>query len=124
MQLSPHFHIRELACRCGCGGEHAAEILANLTKVAIMLEKVRVALGNRPITITSGFRCRAHNARVGGARQSQHLSGRAVDIQVQGLTPAQVQQSVRALPDVHGIGEHPRFTHLDIRGSRVVFDYA
>jgi len=40
----------------------------------------------RPLTITSGFRSPSYNARVGGARRSQHQLGRAVDISGSGLT--------------------------------------
>ncbi|AQS60252.1 hypothetical protein B0537_14920 [Desulforamulus ferrireducens] len=36
--------------------------------------------GARPVIITSGYRCPAHNRAVGGARLSQHLYGNAADI--------------------------------------------
>lgn len=122
--LSPHFSLAELACKCGCGGESKPEILANVARVALMLERVRVAIGNKPIRITSGYRCPKHNKAEGGKPQSLHLTGRAADIQVDGLTPAQVQAIViKAVPEAHGIGRHARFTHLDVRGFRVVFDY-
>lgn len=121
--LTPHFTLAEFACKCLCGGESKPEILANLTRVAKMLEAVRVALGGVPITITSGYRCPKHNAHVGGAPQSQHLTGRAADIQVKGMEPLEVQRIVKGVSAVHGVGEHPRFTHLDIRGHRIVFRY-
>ena len=35
------------------------------------------------MTITSGYRTASHNTKVGGSRSSQHLLGRAADIQVQ-----------------------------------------
>ena len=35
---------------------------------------------DRPIIVTSGYRCKELNAAVGGARNSQHLKGQAADI--------------------------------------------
>lgn len=40
----------------------------------------------RPLTITSGFRSPSYNAKVGGAKRSQHQLGKAVDISGSGLT--------------------------------------
>ncbi|MBO9542719.1 DUF882 domain-containing protein [bacterium] len=123
--LSPHFRLEELACRCGCGGEAQPEILANLTRVVLMLERVRLAIGHKPIRITSGYRCAKHNKAVGGRPQSLHLTGRAADIQVDDLLPSQLQAIViKSVPEAHGIGRHARFTHLDVRGFRLIFDYS
>jgi hypothetical protein len=35
----------------------------------------------KPIIVLSGARCAEHNAKVGGAKQSAHIEGRAVDIE-------------------------------------------
>ncbi len=43
------------------------------------MEEVRRVLGDRVITVSSGYRCPALNRAVGGARSSAHLSGHAVD---------------------------------------------
>lgn len=44
-----------------------------------VLEPARTAFG-RPVVVNSGFRCPLHNQTVGGAFQSQHVSGQAADI--------------------------------------------
>lgn len=44
------------------------------------LEALRSAMGNKPLTIISGYRDPDHNDNVGGASESQHLYGRAADI--------------------------------------------
>ena len=71
-KLTPHFTDRELACRCGCGLLPTQELLD-------ALEAVRLIYG-RPIHITSGARCEAHNAAVMGAPGSAHIPGLAVDV--------------------------------------------
>lgn len=123
MKLSANFTLVEFACRCGCGGESKPEIVANLMRVAAMLEKLRAACGGKPMHVTSGFRCPKHNAAVGGASASLHLTGQAADVTCATLTPAEVQRIARGVPEVHGLGLGKTFTHLDVRGRRVVFRY-
>jgi Peptidase M15 len=43
-----------------------------------------VASSFGPVTVNSTCRSRGHNARVGGARRSQHLTGNAADFRVRG----------------------------------------
>lgn len=47
--------------------------------VANVLDPLREAWG-RPIVVTSGYRCPALNAAVGGAKGSHHMCGMAADI--------------------------------------------
>jgi uncharacterized protein YcbK (DUF882 family) len=96
--------------------------LEKLVTLAQRLEKVRSQLGNRSITITSGWRDMLTNQRVGGARLSRHLIGEAVDIVVSGLTPKQVQDALEETWE-GGLGYGSTFTHLDIRGFRARFRY-
>ena len=44
-----------------------------------VLDPLREAYG-RPIVVTSGFRCKELNKAVGGASNSQHMTGQAADI--------------------------------------------
>jgi zinc D-Ala-D-Ala carboxypeptidase len=85
MQLSENFSLEELiasevAARSGIDNSPPSEILDNLRALAQGLELVRLALGNLPIHVNSGYRCPAVNARVGGAKNSAHMSGLAADI--------------------------------------------
>jgi uncharacterized protein YcbK (DUF882 family) len=102
-----HFKDKEFACH-HCG---AVKIDPQLP---IMLEKLRAALGNAKITITSGYRCPKHNKDVGGARRSQHTLGKAADIKVEGHTPEEVGRMARKL----GFGYvkvYKTWTHVDVR---------
>lgn len=51
----------------------------NIVKTATKLEKVRAILGNHPLIVSSWYRSPALNAAVGGARNSDHMLGAAVD---------------------------------------------
>jgi hypothetical protein len=96
--------------------------LHNLLFLAGELEKVRAFLGNRPITITSGWRDYNSNKQVGGARFSQHRLGKAVDIVVKGLAPKEVQQRLEGYWQ-GGMGYGRTFTHLDTRSHIARFKY-
>lgn len=55
-------------------------VMDALKRTAQGLEAVRVRLGCAPIIVTSGYRCPALNAAIGGAKNSQHMRGEAADI--------------------------------------------
>ena len=81
--LSPHFSLAELtqsqsAARVGLDNTPTPEIVTNLARVASVLEQARVLLGV-PILISSGYRCAALNAIIGGSKTSAHVQGLAVD---------------------------------------------
>jgi len=85
MQLTEHFSLEELvasemAVRAGIDNAPSVEIAANLLVLAEGLERVRAAVGNRPIRVTSGYRCAALNTAIGGANNSMHMRGLAADI--------------------------------------------
>jgi zinc D-Ala-D-Ala carboxypeptidase len=84
MQLSEHFTLEEFtlsqsAVRAGIDNTPTPEVLAILkTVTAPGMERVRELLG-APISISSGYRSPALNAKVGGAATSAHVKGYAVD---------------------------------------------
>ena len=84
-----------------------------LKHLAGRLEEARKLLGNKPIKINSGYRTKEHNAEVGGVRTSFHLRGMAADIEVDGITPKQVQNKLKDWNG--GMGCYTTFTHLDTR---------
>lgn len=68
------------------------QILDNLlVLITECLQPIRNYIG-KPIRITSGYRCKPLNElpTVGGAKNSQHLTGQAADIVIAGMTPKQV----------------------------------
>lgn len=111
MQLSKHFTRAELACpHCGRIGPYPQR----LKKLLALLEKIRRAVG-KPVHITSGYRCPAHNREVGGVSNSYHMLDMAADIWVDGMdvwTLAKIAEKAGA----GGIGTYPfsRFVHVDV----------
>ena len=74
----------------------------------------------RPLGITSGYRSPQRNAEVVGAKQSYHMQGRAADIDMSGMSPADRQKLVRELTQ-RGVGGFitysgsPDMLHVDTR---------
>lgn len=70
------------------------ELLMVLTNIKALVDNIldplRIKIG-RPIIITSGYRSKRVNELVGGSIFSQHMSGKAADIHVQGFTPQQME---------------------------------
>jgi hypothetical protein len=72
----------------------SSEALDNIPKTAVKLEKVRTLLGV-PIIVSSWYRNPTLNAAIGGAKNSDHMYGRAVDfIAPQFGTPYEVAKRI------------------------------
>ncbi|GAA4908403.1 D-Ala-D-Ala carboxypeptidase family metallohydrolase [Streptomyces coeruleoprunus] len=88
-----HFDWSEFHSKDGSGftGGRVAEatVKENVRRNMYKLEALRKKAGGRSITVNSGFRSTAHNAKVGGASNSMHVYGIAADIVVSGLTTYQ-----------------------------------
>lgn len=120
MKISDHFTLEELtisqtSARKGINNAPTGVIVDNLSRLCILLEAIRKALG-RPITITSGYRSPALNEAIGGAKNSQHTLGCAADIIIAGMTPDEVVKAIRAadLPYDQLIREYDRWTHVSV----------
>ena len=88
--LSPNFTLGELTK----SGSHpevynipSHEAIANLTNLSKWLEVLRERAGT-PIIINSGYRSPQLNRKIGGAANSNHLTGCAVDIRTSGMEQA------------------------------------
>ena len=118
-KLSPSFTVREFRCRDGTDTIMIDEGLV------VLLQCIREHFG-KPITITSGYRTAEHNAKVGGSKSSQHLLGRAADIQVAGVSPDAVAAYAESLmPTWGGVGRYPvkagrakGWVHVDTRPNK------
>jgi hypothetical protein len=96
----------DTALSCGIENLPTWEEVENLAWLADKMEKIRAIL-EVPVTITSGFRCTALNAAVGGVSDSAHLFGCACDFVapdygditdiIQALQPAMIELEIDQL---------------------------
>ncbi len=96
----------------------AKAIEKNIKIAATQLDLIRVQLGNRPIRITSWYRPRGINQRVGGSKWSRHQYGDAVDLQSDYYSPRQLRRILEKGHTTGGYSTYPGFTHIDWRGER------
>ncbi|WP_019067016.1 D-Ala-D-Ala carboxypeptidase family metallohydrolase [Streptomyces hokutonensis] len=91
-----HFNWSEFENQTGggfSGGKlSTAQVKENVRRCMYKLEALRKKLGDKPITVNSGFRNIAHNADIGGASDNMHLYGTAADLDVPGVATKTVYQ--------------------------------
>ncbi len=75
INIAPYFKLSEFACPCCKRVMLHPKLLAKLMELRNTLE--------RPVYITSGYRCPRYNQKVGGVANSYHLIGLAADIAIQ-----------------------------------------
>lgn len=120
MNITPNFTIDELtasetAARNGWDNTPSPSELANLTRLADLLEQVRALLG-KPVLVNSAYRSKQVNDAVGSKDTSQHRIGCAADIRVPGMTPKQVVSKIVAsgIPFDQIIEEFSAWTHISV----------
>ena len=112
--LSPHFKLAEFersatATKLGIDNHVPSQYIPALQQLCKeILEPLRAFInsstpphkGEEGVVISSGYRCPLLNVKVGGAKNSQHMTGEACDIHI----------------PVHGLtnGQGQRFTNTDI----------
>lgn len=115
IQITDHFDTTELDCGCGkCTENYIDKDLIE------KLEEVRISFGE-PVKITSGYRCPAHNAAIGGAPGSSHMSGLAVDVKPLNSTKEKLDKLYALCYDKFdniGDGRPKGFVHVDVRPAK------
>lgn len=115
-KMSANFRKGEFACKCGCGYDDIKQELVDV--VQVIRDKI-----NRPITISSGCRCEAHNKRVGGVESSQHRLGTAADLHTP-IDPTRLFDIIKELykeGKIPELGYCQRYTwgcHVDTRPQK------
>lgn len=113
-RLSKNFTSAEFRCGC-CGRVRVDE------KLVQGLQKLRDRL-ERPIIITSGYRCQKKNDSLpGAAKNSLHLTGQACDIACD-MPLMMLYFEAIAVPEFRdggaGLYVDGNFVHVDVRGKR------
>jgi uncharacterized protein YcbK (DUF882 family) len=118
---SPHLRWSELACKDAARTPYPHEwMTTRAVELAREFEAIRAAVG-APLLILSAYRTPEHNRHVGGAKASQHVQGRALDLRPPtGCTLDRFYALIleRARRDdsaLWGVGRYPAFVHIDTR---------
>ena len=116
--MTPNFTLAELTVtdHREFKNEPNPSEIANLQRLAELLEQVKIAIGGKPVMVNSAFRSKQVNDVVGSKDTSQHRLGCAADIRVPAMTPDQVVKAVIAakLPFDQLIREFDRWTHISV----------
>ena len=79
-----------------------------------VLQPLREKL-NKPIVITSGYRCPELNKAVGGVSTSQHVNGQAVDFIVIGMNVVNVAKTIIEMELPYDqLGIYNNFLHVSV----------
>ena len=99
MKLSENLDLGELtrsegAKRAGITNKPTTEHIENMKKLATnIFQPIREHFGV-PIFISSGYRSKALNTKIGGSSTSQHSSGEAIDIDMDGSSSGVTNKEV------------------------------
>lgn len=112
-----YFTRNEFACRCGqyhtpyCNG-FPVEPDETLVRLA---DRVRSHFG-RPAHPTSGIRCARHNAdQPGSASNSKHMSGKALDFWVEGVSGSKLLTYAQSQPETsYAYIVEDNIIHMDV----------
>ena len=107
-----HFSRKEFACKCGryCDG-YPAQMQRTVVELADRARSELKGVG----FVSSGLRCTQHNANVGGVADSRHLTGKAIDLRIEGKTARQTLAWAQKQPEIrytYAIDGH--YVHMDI----------
>jgi len=126
MQLSKNLSLREVtksitAERLGINNAPDKEDIANLIDIATHVFQPLRDHFDVPIAVSSGFRCKELNKAVGGSKTSEHMVGRALDLDADthgGVTNKEVFEFIKKNLEFNqliwefGNDENPEWVHV------------
>lgn len=119
-------HFRPEEFKCHCGGRYCTGYPDRMKAVTLKAaEAIRAAYG-KPMTITSGLRCRKWNQKQSGsAAQSKHVTGRAIDWYIKGAADTYAHK-LRAMGIVQRVVNRHEYSYcngLNSQGQKVNAPY-
>ena len=120
-KYAPNFRPEEFKCKCN--GRYCTGYPARMKKIQLQhIQKIRDHYG-KPMTVTSGLRCKTFNAKLSGSsRNSRHLTGYATDFYIAGVTDS-LSRRKSAIRYIRGL-KHHRYTYGNGYNSNGVRVYA
>lgn len=107
INITPNFKVKEFKCKDGTNG-----ILIDYELVCL-LQYIRDIV-KKPLIINSGYRTASYNKKVGGAKNSYHIKGRAFD--VSGADVSYLCNIAYSI-GIKGIIKYNTFVHIDSRDN-------
>ena len=118
--ISAHFKASEFQCKCKGGHDFTVD-----TSLVEKLEKLYSALNCSSISVSSGFRCLAHDKAVGGSGTGQHIHGKAADICCYGQDGKPIDNKIVCctaqdigFTGIARIAGNGTYTHVDVRNGK------
>lgn len=114
--ITTNFKVKEFACSDG------SDTVIIHPIIPLVCQMIRNKF-NMPFTPNSAYRTVAHNKSIGGATNSNHIYGRAVDIPAKnGVTPKQLYDFVNTLLGEWGeIGIYNWGIHVGVQETKKRF---
>lgn len=125
MKLTKNFSKSEFDSKDGACMPN--DVLQNVYNLAQHIQVIRDN-ANTSIIINSGYRSPAHNKKVGGVANSEHVQGKAADLNPKNITPKKLYDLILKLINEGkiyngGVGLYDTFVHYDIGGKGRRWDY-
>jgi hypothetical protein len=102
----------------------AEQVVEGILRIAKVMEEVRLQVrkkyGDKPLIVNSWYRDPATNSAVGGASQSRHMAGDAVDFTVPGVSAGDIRKLLDPWWTRGGLASSwcQNFTHIDTGAYR------
>ena len=106
-KLAPNFSPQELASK----GDGSIVMVKN---ALVSLQRMR-DIYKKPLKVNSAYRDPAHNKKIGGERNSQHLLGIAFDLHITDKKMGRELEAIAKEVGAGGIGRYNTFIHVDFR---------
>jgi hypothetical protein len=101
--------------RCKCGGKYCNGFPVEPAEKLVRLADAVREHFDAPAIVSSGVRCEAHNAHVGGVSGSRHKYGTAMDFCVRGLPASTVLPYVQSRPETNfAYAIDSEYIHMDV----------
>lgn len=92
---------------CPCCGENEMN-----PRTLLRIDLVREHCGF-PLVVNSAYRCKKHNKKVKGKKDSSHMQGHALDIKMLSKRQRSIFVFYARLFGFHRMGIYKRFVHVD-----------
>lgn len=113
--LTPNFKVKEFRCKSGTDKTYIDYTLVCL------LQLIRDNIG-KPLIINSAYRTEEYNKKVGGAKNSYHIKGRAFDVS-HANTNVEILRDYASTLKINGIIVYNTWVHIDTRDLQYHADY-